>query len=149
MVTSVLRSFYWTCPVHLTPLNTDFSWIDCAIALVLEEWFESYLHNRKQYVMIDGVKSHVKDLQFGVSQGSVFRPILHSLNRNPYVIHDDISKCKTCIKTFLFKENFDYSSVRNIAKEFQFLILISILIFRYEFLTCAFKYLCFIIDVFF
>ena len=109
------------------------------------EWFEPNLHNGKQYVMIDGVKSHVKDLQFGVSQGSVFRPILYSLNRNPYVIHDDILKYKTCTKTFLFKENFDYSSVRNIAKR----ILISILIFRYEFLTCTFIYLCFIIDVIF
>ena len=85
------------------------------------EWFESNLHNGKQYVMIDGVKSHVKDLQFGVSQGSVFRPILYTMNRNPYVIHDDISKCKTCIKTFLFKENFDYGSVRNIAKRISIL----------------------------
>ena len=37
MITSVLRSFCWTCLVHLTPLITNFSWIDCAIALVLED----------------------------------------------------------------------------------------------------------------
>ena len=43
------------------------------------KWFEFYLHNRKQFVMIDGVKSDVKDLQFGVPQGSVLRPILYSL----------------------------------------------------------------------
>ena len=30
--------------------------------------FESYLHNRKQFLIIDGVKSYVKDLQFGVPQ---------------------------------------------------------------------------------
>ena len=43
------------------------------------KWFESYLHNRKQFLMIDGVKSDVKDLQFGVPQGSVHGPILFSL----------------------------------------------------------------------
>ena len=26
--------FCWTCPVHLTSLITDLSWIDCAVALV-------------------------------------------------------------------------------------------------------------------
>ena len=43
------------------------------------KWFESYLHNRKQFVMIDGVKSDVKNLQFRFSQGSVLGPILYSL----------------------------------------------------------------------
>ena len=43
------------------------------------KWFESYLHNRKQFLMIGGVKSDVKDLQFGVPQGSVHGPILFSL----------------------------------------------------------------------
>ena len=43
------------------------------------KWFEFYLQNRKQFVMIDGVKSDVKDLQFGVPQGSVLGPILYSL----------------------------------------------------------------------
>ena len=47
------------------------------------KWFESYLHNRKQFVMIDGVKSDVKDLQFGVPQGSVLGPILFSVYISP------------------------------------------------------------------
>ena len=47
------------------------------------KWFESYLHNRMQFVMIDGVKSDVKDLQFGVPQGSVLGPILYSLYISP------------------------------------------------------------------
>ena len=47
------------------------------------KWFESYLHNRMQFVMIDGAKSDVKDLQFGVPQGSVLGPILYSLYISP------------------------------------------------------------------
>ena len=45
--------------------------------------FESYLHNRKQFVMIDGVKSDVKNLQSRVSLGSVLGPILYSLYISP------------------------------------------------------------------
>ena len=47
------------------------------------KWFESYLNNRKQFVMIDGVKSDLKDLQFGVPQGSVLGPILYLLYTSP------------------------------------------------------------------
>ena len=57
--------------MHLTPLITDFTWI----ALVFSrgqvlKWFESYPHNGKQFVTINGLKSDVKDIQFGVQQGS-------------------------------------------------------------------------------
>ena len=48
--------------------------------------FESYLHNREQFGMIDGVKSDVKDLQFGVPQRSVLKPILYSLYISPWAI---------------------------------------------------------------
>jgi len=47
------------------------------------KWFESYLQDRKQFVMIDGVKSVVKDLHFGVPQGSVLGSILYSLHISP------------------------------------------------------------------
>ena len=47
------------------------------------KWFESYLQDRKQFVMIDDVKSVVKDLHFGVPQGSVLGPILYSLYISP------------------------------------------------------------------
>ena len=36
--------------------------------------------------MIDGVKSDVKDLQFGVPQGLVLGPILYSLYISPWAI---------------------------------------------------------------
>lgn len=41
-------------------------------------WFQSYtgIQDRKQFVMIDGIKSKVKELRYGVSQGSIVGPIL-------------------------------------------------------------------------
>jgi hypothetical protein len=43
------------------------------------KWFQSYLQNRTQSVVIDGVKSISKDLRCGVPQGSVLSPILYLL----------------------------------------------------------------------
>ena len=40
------------------------------------EWFKSYLSNRKQYFSINGYDSHLADAKFGVSQGSVLGPLL-------------------------------------------------------------------------
>ena len=47
------------------------------------KWFRSYLQDRKQFVMIDGIKSKVKDLRYGVPQGSVLGPILYLLYTSP------------------------------------------------------------------
>ena len=51
-------------------------------ALVTENWlklFESYLSNRRQVVVIDGVKSDVLPLKAGIPQGSKLGPILFIL----------------------------------------------------------------------
>ena len=35
------------------------------------QWFKSYLHNRMQFVTIDGEDSDVKHMKYGVTQGSI------------------------------------------------------------------------------
>ena len=46
-------------------------------------WFRSYLQLRKQYVSMNGIDSSLKDLQYGVPQGSVLGPLLYSLHTSP------------------------------------------------------------------
>ena len=43
---------------------------------VANEWFKSYLSNRKQYVLISGYDSNLADVKFSVPQGSVLGPLL-------------------------------------------------------------------------
>lgn len=46
-------------------------------------WFRLYLQLRKQFVSVNGIDSSLGNLQYGVSQGSVLSPLLHSLYRSP------------------------------------------------------------------
>jgi hypothetical protein len=46
-------------------------------------WFESYLTNRTQSVVVNGIKSETSVLHFGVSQGSVFGPVLFVMYMSP------------------------------------------------------------------
>ena len=43
---------------------------------ISNNWFHSYLNNRKQYVSISGSDSKVTNIDFGVPQGSVLGPLL-------------------------------------------------------------------------
>lgn len=47
------------------------------------KWFESYLTNRKQAVIINGTSSKPKDLSCGVPQGSVLGPKLYNIYTLP------------------------------------------------------------------
>ena len=42
-------------------------------------WFKSYLTGRRLRVVIDGTASEIKDLKFGVPQGSVLGPKLFTM----------------------------------------------------------------------
>ena len=45
-------------------------------------WFESYLHNRRQYVKIDSTKFSYENITCGIPQGSTLVPLLFLLYVN-------------------------------------------------------------------
>lgn len=85
----------------LLDLSSAFDTIDKSILLNILEgrlgitgtalrWFESYMTNRTQRVVIDDASSEEKDLRYGVSQGSVLGPSLFSIYTSP--LEDIIKK---------------------------------------------------------
>ncbi len=66
----------------------------------LLQWIESYLSDRKQRVVINGVSSDLKDINASVPQGSILGPLLFlcyvndlvdDLETTPYLFADDTS----------------------------------------------------------
>ena len=64
--------------ILLSRLSERFGVKDTAL-----KWFASYLSERYQSVVINGVESDIQELQFGVPQGSVLGPILFILYTSP------------------------------------------------------------------
>ena len=78
----------------LLDLSAAFDTIDHTILLkrlkhelgingVVLEWFSSYLSDRTQCVVVDGVRSGDKILKYGVPQGSVLGPVLFTMYMRP------------------------------------------------------------------
>lgn len=63
------------------------------------KWFQSYLFNRRQFVCFNGTKSDVKEITFGVPQGSVLGPILFLVYMN------DLPNCLSYTKAILFADD--------------------------------------------
>ena len=62
-------------------------------------WFASYLHNRKQYVVFNKSESEYKEISCGVPQGSILGPLLFILYIN------DIEHVSDIIKPILFADD--------------------------------------------
>ena len=43
---------------------------------ITNNWFHSYLQDRMQFTSVNGYKSNMKQLKYGVQQGSVLGPLL-------------------------------------------------------------------------
>ena len=92
---------------------------------ITKNWFSSYLKDRKQFVTINGFKSSLKNINFGVPQGSVLGPLLfliyiNDLNlsvKNSIVHHfaDDTNLLciDKSIKMLCKKVNYDLKGITN------------------------------------
>ena len=63
------------------------------------EWFKSYLASRRQYVDYRGTHSEIKQIEYGVPQGSVLGSLLFIIYSN------DIPHAITYCKTILFADD--------------------------------------------
>ena len=67
------------------------------------QWFQSYLHDRKQFCKVNHVVSGVQEVRCGVPQGSTLEPLLFLLYIN------DLPKCLHQTKPALFADDTNLS----------------------------------------
>ena len=71
----------------------------CGLQGTLLEWLRSYLTNRSQYVELNGKKSRVTIIEYGVPQGSLLGPHLFLVYVN------DMSGCVTVRELHLYADD--------------------------------------------
>ena len=76
----------------------------------VNDWFRSYLTDRKQKVVINGFESSSKFLHHGVPQGSVLGPILFLIYIN------DLNQCIKYCTTYHFADD---TNLLNISKDYK------------------------------
>ena len=74
-------------------------------------WFKSYLSNRSQYVVIEGVKSNCLGISTGVPQGSILGPLLFIIYIN------DLARASKLLRTICFADDSNLlCSLRDLAQ---------------------------------
>ena len=85
---------------------------------VAKNWFESYLNNQKQFVILNGSDSSFKPVSTSVPQGSVLGPLLFLVYIN------DLHKCVKYSKVYHFADDTNMlqsdDSLKNVAKQMNF-----------------------------
>uniref|UniRef100_A0A8C6LE27 Reverse transcriptase domain-containing protein n=1 Tax=Nothobranchius furzeri TaxID=105023 RepID=A0A8C6LE27_NOTFU len=82
---------------------------------VAHQWVRSYLDNRKQYVQINGITSELRNIAYGVPQGSVLGPKLFNLYINDLVnVSDKLGSVLFADDTTLFYSGSDINEVTHV-----------------------------------
>ena len=121
-IRSVLDSGFVTCGIFVD-FQKAFDTVNHEVLLkklenygfrgVINDWFRSYLSDRKQKVVINGFESKRKTMYHGVPQGSVLGPILFLIYIND--LHRRIKHCTT----YHFADDTNLLNISNNYKSLQ------------------------------